>query len=152
MSEDLHNPHVYPSGPSDTALGITLRDYYAGEAPWDIPSWFTPVGIPAEPSVPLNPELYFNDPTNNAATFQPLYIYYTRSTNTWNDADYKLQVTDGVIPESLKSQVSIYWGAYDYALALHNEWELHKEKETYFQWRFYFSDEMLNKRLGNNES
>lgn len=149
--EDPHNPYVYPSSASDTALGITLRDKYAGESPWDIPSWFTPVGIPTAPTVRLNPDLYFGDQAN-ASSFNPLYIYYTRSTNTWDDADYQLQVTDGVIPADFKNEVSVYWGAYDYDVALYNTWFLHKEKETYFQWRYYFADEMLNKRLGNNES
>lgn len=152
MAEDLHNPYVYPSSASDTALGITLRDKYAGDAPWDIPSWFTPVGIPPEPILPLAPDLYFNDQANNAATFQPLYIYYNRSTNVWDQEQYRLEVTNGVIPASVKNDVSVYWGAYDYDVALHNAWVLHKEKETYFQWRYYFADEMLNKRLGNNES
>lgn len=130
---------------------VTLRDYFAARAPWPIPDWFVPVGIPVEPTVPLTPELYFNDPAN-AATYNPLYIYYTRSTNTWNDADYQLQVTNGVIPTSFKNNVSVYWGDYDYAVQLHASWQIHKDKETYFQWRFYFADDMLIERLGGNES
>ena len=149
MAEDQHNPHVYPSGASDTALGITLRDYYAGEAPWDIPSWFTPVGIPTEPTIPMSPDEYFGDPAN-AASYNSLYIYYNSDTRAWDDAAYRLEVTNGVIDGTFKSQVSDYWGTYDYAVAVHNTWLIHYQKETYFQWRFFFASEMLMAR--NNEN
>lgn len=131
--------------------GLTFRDELAMRAPANIPDWFLPVGIPAEPVVPLEPNLYFNDP-NNAATYNPLYVYYTRVTNTWDDAGYRLEVTNGVIPASFKNEVSVYWGAYDYAVQVHASWLLHYNKELYFQWRYYFADEMIIERLSKDES
>ena len=132
--------------------GATFRDYYASVVPWPIPDWFTPHGVGPRPDDMVPPPEHFTYEQDNPATFYyGMYKFYDRATNYWDDDTCRVE-TGGPVPHSFKDEVSEYWGAYDYRVAEINTWQRDYDKERYFQWRWYYADEMLIKREGGNIS
>lgn len=152
------NPFVYPSSQDDDARGETLRDKYAGLAPWDIPEWFKPSGVYDAPEpVIIPPDTYFGQnefdsegrqvvDSNITAIYQG---YYDSATETWDDAQYLIDQGDQGVDQNIKNQVEGYTQTYKNYINRYNDWNLHYQKERYFQWRWYYSDEMLLKREGD---
>ncbi len=134
-----------------SGTGATYRDFFAIHAPWPIPDWFEPRGLPVEPTAMMTPDEYFNDPVNNASTYDAAFRYYVKETNTWLEDDYTKDTGD-VITSDQKYNIISYYGAYDYRQAEIAAWQVDYEKEKYFQWRWHFADEMLVARGGGNIS
>jgi hypothetical protein len=98
------------------------------------------------------PDEYFVYDPDNAATAQyGLYKFYDRDTNYWDDDEAAIE-TGEAVPHAFKNEVSEYWAAYDYRVAEINVWQRDYDKERYFQWRWYYADEMLVKREYGNIS
>jgi hypothetical protein len=132
--------------------GATFRDVFAAKAPWPIPDWFTPSGLPTEPAAMTPPDVYFTyDPDNVATAEYAKYKFYYRDTNYWDDEACAVE-TGYPVPHAFKVEVSEYWGAYDYNVAERATWQLDYDKERFFQWRWYYADEMLVERSGGDIS
>ncbi|HHT9135821.1 MAG TPA: hypothetical protein ACFYEK_01110 [Candidatus Wunengus sp. YC60] len=154
MTDNPHNPFVHPSAPTWEIGGETLRDKYAGLAPDNIPSWFEPTGVPDPPSpVILPPVEYFGTEQTdvNSSQVDLCNGYYDFETEAWNDVQYNLDYAPSTIEENypgFRAQVGEYTIDYKSYSHHYDVWNKHYLKERYFQWRFYYADELLLKREG----
>ena len=137
--------------------GASFRDMFAHSAPSNIPDWFKPSDMPAKPSEVLHPDVLFGvyNPENEDDSDEiraKMYEYYDFKTNTWNDQQYLKDTGVQAVPHEFKNAVEIQYNAYIIYLQELEVWQLDYDKERYFQWRWYYADEMLIERLGGNIS
>lgn len=154
-TDNPNNPFVYPSAPTWEVGGITLRDQFAGLAPDNIPDWFQPTGVPDPPSpVVLPPSEYFATEQSdvNSAQVELCNSYYDFETEAWNDDQYRQDFNPSTIEEDypgFRTQVGNYTISYKSYSHHFTVWDTHYKKERYFQWRYFYAEELLAKRQGD---
>lgn len=113
--------------------------------------------MPEKPYEILHPDLAFlpgndDDQTGQDDINAKMYEYYDYDTNTWDDDTYKLDTGVDAVPHEFKDAVALQRALYLVYISELEYWQNDYDKERYFQWRWYYADEMLIKRLGGDIS
>lgn len=127
-------------------INITLRDYFAAQAPADPPSWFTVPAQPFEaPPVPPSPAFTLDDMVSDDRA--------RRTCRDWfRDGDFDLEDAIGVPlpPDVVAWRDSV--GAYHEAMERRGEaryaHDAAQKRARYIAWRWAYADLMLAARDG----
>jgi len=129
------NEPMSPITEDSTRKGLTKREYFAVNAPNEIPEWFIH-SFDKEPGRPTPIGFQFGKYSNHPQ--KDLFCQY------WNDEADMWEDKNGEVPESLKTELAIHfqlWNKYNEDV---RAWELNNKIVRYFQWQTFYADQLIN--------
>lgn len=121
-------------------FGITIEEFFAAQAPDNIPDWFihSMEEYGPRPVRAFNPHAHFS--TN------PLFVrHWSDEENEWAD------IPENISSDVLQKQKEIILAYYDHWHQTNNaadQWEKQNILERYFQWRAFYGVTMAGMKLG----
>lgn len=123
--------------------GYLIDDFAEDAIP--VPSFFVPVMRWSQPDAALTLDQAFG--ASSGHVYSTIFNdYYNQDTNTWNDDGYGEDNPGQTIPVSLKAQVADQLYNYNVYVALNAEWQAEYERETIFQWPYYYASQVIARK------
>ena len=121
--------------------GMTLLDFFASQAPTEIPAWFDPE--PLHDSKPQEPISVYQFAKDHDPTGE--YGLYSTLSDWFRDPCYDF--SEGTMERKFQDIIENYWA--EKAI-----WDNNNQIARYFKWRWYYAQQMLKERQnwigGNN--
>lgn len=120
--------------------GLTKREYYAMHAPVEVPDWFKPKVEPRPIGVKSMHQMFGNISTHR---YKDYFVGANGKKSHWDGEEDQFFDPENEVPEEFKKEVEDHLASYlDYRERV-ELWTETYNREQYFQWRWYWADQML---------